>query len=256
MSLFGSLPILFSGTTTPWMNAGDIINRAALRTGIPTADDPFTSTDQNLLLMCSLLDEVGKDLWRERVWSQLNQIYTFTTVQDQAAYPLPAGFGFMINQTGWNRTNRLPLAGPLSPQEWEYLKAQLVGVVFTVLFRPLQQQIYLYPDTDTPGGYEIAYEYVSRFWVQSATADAPDKDEPTSSDDIIWFDPHLMIRALKLAWLKQKGFDTAAAQADYDKTLLLVMGDDSAMPVLNLSGRPYQVPLVGQQNIPLTGFGN
>jgi hypothetical protein len=256
MALFGSLPISFNNTLTPWMTAGDIVNRAALRLGLVTVTDPFSATDQNQILLCSLLDEVGRDLWTERVWTQLTQFYSFVSVQDQAAYPLPAGFGFLINQTGWNRTNRLPLLGPLSPQEWEYLKAILVNVVFTVLFRPLQQQLFLFPDTNTPGGYTIAFEYISRYWVQSSTATAPDKDTPTESADIIWFDPQLMIRALKLAFLKQKGFDTSAAQADYDRTLQLIMATDSAAPILNLAGQPYNdFPLIGQQNVPLIGFG-
>jgi len=250
-----TLPVVFGGTTTPFLTAGEVVNRTALRVGLTQAPDPFSSTDGNILQLCSLLDDCGKELWRERNWTHLTQDHTFTTIADQSAYPLPPGFGFMLNQTGWNRTNRLPFAGPLSNQEWQYLKAQNVSLALTVMFRPLQQQIVLYPDVNTPAGYTIAFSYVSRFWVQTATASAPDSDTPINTSDIIWFDALLITRALKLAFLKAKNFDTTSAQADYDRALQLCMGDDGYAPILNLAGRSNTLPLVGAQNIPWTGFG-
>jgi hypothetical protein len=34
------------------------------------------------------------------------------------------------------------------------------------------------------------------------------------------------------------------------------MATDSAAPILNLAGQPYNdFPLIGQQNVPLIGFG-
>ena len=79
-------------------------------------------------------------------------------------------------------------------------KARLVGVTFTVMVRQVQEQLELYPDTEVPVGRTIAYEYISRNWVQTATAAAPDKDAPTLGSDIIWFDPTLVMYGLKLTW--------------------------------------------------------
>jgi len=31
-------------------------------------------------------------------------------------YDLPADFNYMIDQTGWDRTNRVSIGGPLSPK--------------------------------------------------------------------------------------------------------------------------------------------
>jgi hypothetical protein len=162
----------------------------------------------------------------------------------------------MIDQTWWNRTNRLPLGGPLSPQEWQYLKARLVGVVFTVLFRPLDGQISLYPDTNTPGGYDIAFEYVSRWWVGTSTATTG--DAPSSGSQYIWFEPQLVLRLLKLAFKKETGFEAEAAQNDYDATLAACIESDSPAPVLRLDQGTgaFSEPIIGERNVPITGWGS
>jgi hypothetical protein len=244
-----------------WDTAANIIGDAAVELKLVSFQakpaDPFASTDPNLGQLCQLLKSVGRDLAKKREWTHLRAIATLTTVQGQSKYDLPADFGRMINQTGWNRTNRLPLGGPLSPQEWEYLEGQLAGIVFTVLFRPMQGQLWLYPDTNTPGGQSLAYEYVSKNWVQQSGQTAPNTDVPGASSDTVWFDPQLVMRGLKLAFLRANGLDSTAAEQDYEDALEQAFAEDTPGRVLNLAKTAtLQQPLLGQQNIPLTGFGN
>ena len=241
---------------------GEIINDTALEVGlggsVSTVPDPFASTDPNVLQLIALLKSSGRELTRERNWNYLRKEHSFTTVLGQSVYSLPNDYHNMIDQTWWNRTNRLPLGGPLSAQEWQYLKARLVGVVFTVLFRPMDRAITIYPDTNTPAGYDIAFEYNSAFWVSRTGApDTTIADEPTLSSDLVWFDPLLMIRGLKLAFLKAKGFDTTSAQQDWNMSLDYVKGNDAPSPVLSLnrSQMGFREPLIGSQSVPITGFG-
>ncbi len=293
-----------------YSTAGTIINRVAVEVGLTAVSDPYVETDQNFTQLCGLFESVGQDLWREKEWTQFQQVYTFTTIVNQARYSLPLDFGMMIEQTGWNRTNRLPLGGPLSPQQWEYLKAFQTGVVFTVLFRPINQQLWLLPDIDTPGDFVIGFEYISRYWVipaakvatigpwsdgiavttgdkytnggntYSATSTATTGSSgptgtgsgiddggvtwdyvaawgtvrPTLGTDVILFDPLLALRALKLAWLKAKGFDTTSAQSDFDTVLEQAKGADSASPILSLTNDQSGY-LLSDKNIPITSFG-
>lgn len=180
---------------------------------------------------------------------------TWTNIGLASEYALPDGFSNIIDQTGWNRSTRLPLGGPVSAQVWQYLKGRQQGVVFNVLFRPDDDTIKLYPDTDPPGGQNIAFEYTSRYWVAEANTVAPVTDEPTDNDDVILFDPLLITRKLKLGWLRNKGFDTSGAQVDYDKVLEVVKNADGTAPILNLRGGGMFDPLIGGQNVPVTGFG-
>ena len=157
----------------PWDTVQQIVTQAALEVGLGSAGtDVVNSTDANVLQLVGLLNSCGRELVHLRSWNHLRGQHTFTTVAGQAVYPLPADYHNMIDQTWWNRTNRLPVGGPMSAQQWQYLKARLVGVVFNVLFRPMNRQITLYPDTNTPGGYTIAFEYNSSYWI--STAGTPD----------------------------------------------------------------------------------
>lgn len=248
-----------SGGSTFFDSAGDIINDAAIELGLISTDlaDPFASTDANIQQLCRLLKKCGRELVRDYQWTWLQRGCKFTTVQGQSTYPLPADFRMMLNQTGWNRTNRLPLGGPLSPQEWEFLKARLAGVVFTVLFRPVNRQILLYPDQNTPGGYEIAFEYMCSSWVSSPADSGPTRSAPIASSDVIYLDPQLVMLRLKVAFLEAKGFDSSSAQNEFGLALEQAMGDDGASPILRLDGRLHLVDklLDSGSNTPITGFG-
>lgn len=234
--------------------AGDIINRTAKYVGLAAVEDPYASTDSNFIRLCALLTDVGQEICRLREWTHLQNEYTFNTVAGQEAYDLPADFRTMVEQSGWNRTSRLPLGGPLSPQEWQFLKGQTVGLTFTVQFRPWKQQLHLYAGSSIPDGYTIAYEYLSTFWVQPEGQSTGTQAEPTASSDVILFDPLLMTRALRLAFLKASGFDTAAAQGDYDTALELITSEDAQGPILSLNRRG-SAQLIGAGNVPITGFG-
>jgi hypothetical protein len=178
--------------------------------------------------------------------------YTLT----QSTYFLPPDFKTMVPQSGWDRTNRLPLGGPLTEQEWQYLAGRLVGVVFTVLFRPMQQQMYFYPETACPGGHQIAFEYETNYWVAPAGSLLPGSDTVVSSSDVVLFDKLLMRKALIWAFKDAVGFDTTSALAQYEGALGREEGDDTNPKVLSLNKKGVVGDrLIGDRNVPLTGFG-
>jgi hypothetical protein len=161
-----------------FVSAGSIVRQAAQQLGLAGAaysdgtviTDPYSSTDQNIVRLCSLFASMGQELRGDRQWSLFREGYVFSTVQGSGLYPLPADYDRYIDQTGWNRTNRLPLGGPISAQDRAVLKALLVNVTFTVLFDILDGQFATYPDnTVLPGGFFIAYYYQSLWWVLKAT---------------------------------------------------------------------------------------
>jgi hypothetical protein len=256
-----SEPLQVPGTyIPPWDTVQQIITQTALEVGLGSAGaDVVNSTDANVLQLVGLLNSCGRELVHIRSWNHLRGEHTFTTVAGQSVYPLPADYHNMIDQTWWNRTNRLPVGGPVSPQEWQYLKARMVGVVFNVLFRPMNRSISLYPTTNTPGGFTIAYEYMSSYWVSTTgIPDTATADHVHASTDLVWFDPLLVMRKVKLDFLKAKGFDTTAAQQDYNYALEYVKGNDAPSPVLSANRRwnPIVDPLIGGQSVPVTGFGS
>ncbi|HET9554345.1 MAG TPA: hypothetical protein VFP50_15390 [Anaeromyxobacteraceae bacterium] len=237
-----------------------VVSLAARELGLVSADitNPYASTDANVLQMCSLLTSAGREIIRERRWTQSIKEGTFTTVQGTDNYALPADFLRMIPSSAWNRTNRLPVGGPIDSEEWQYLAGRLVGIVFNVVVRKWQGRWYLFPNgAATPGGYVIAYEYMSSYWVApTATPTTGTKDAPTLATDVLLFDTHLMSRALKRAWVRAKGLPGDAIEDDYEKALDAVCDDDAASRVQYLGRAQPLDPLLGQQNIPYSGFGS
>jgi hypothetical protein len=251
--------------------AGEIINDAAMEVGLggsyTTPGDPYASTDSNVLQLCQMLKSAGREMVKTRNWSYLRRECTITTVAGVSNYALPADFLNMIDQTGWVRTTRLPMAGPVSPQEWQYLKARLVGITLTILFRPLNRTIQIFPDgANAPGGLDLAFEYQSRYWcggdatvtagvVADAVVTFPTADAPTATADVIWFDKWMMSRLLKLRFLEDKGLPTASAERAYLRAFDMASSDDSQAPIRNLGRGDFGL-LLGERNVPYTGFGS
>jgi len=147
-----------------YATAGTIIERAAIELGLSVpAATAYSSTDPIAIQLRGLLASAGQSLILDYGWSNLQKEHTFTTVAGTESYRLPDDFLQMCDQSGWNRTTRFPLGGPLSPQEWQYLKAAVVGVVFNVLIRMDGENMRLFPSNVS--GHTIAYEYLSRDWV-------------------------------------------------------------------------------------------
>lgn len=236
-----------------WSTAGKIVSQVATEVGLGPNADPFAAVDPNFVQLCALLASVGQEIVLLRKWTHLVVPYNFATVENQSSYALPADFREMIDQTGWNRSTRLPIQ-VVSAQQWEYVQALAIGVTLNVLFRLLDQTLQITPAPAT-AGQTIAFEYISSNWC-AAAGNTPTKDTPSASSDIVFFDKLLMVKALKLAFLADKGFDTTAAQQKYDDVLELVKGADSASPILRIGGgSQVGPPLLGTANIPITGFG-
>jgi hypothetical protein len=253
--------------------AGEIINDAATEVGLvvpggSSSPDPWASTDPNIIQLIAHLKSAGRELVLQRNWSYLRRECTITTVAGVSNYKLPDDFGGMVQQTGWVRSTNLPLGGPLTPQEWQYMKGSTAGVgLITIMFRPVTRTLQIYPDgTSAPGGETIVFEYQSINWcggddtiTEGVLLDAvltyPTKDAPDATADLVWFDKWLASRLLKLRFLEDKGMPTAAAERAYKTAFDAAAGADASAPVRSLNGRGDSY-LLGERNVPETGYGS
>jgi hypothetical protein len=248
-----------------FQTAGDLINRVAVSIGLNKVPNPFASSDPAFIQLCALATEAGQDLVQECAWQQLERTHSFTTTvpPDTGIYDLPADFGYMIDQTGWQQGSpgaAYPLLGPASPQWWSYLEAsQLYTVTIYAFFRIAEGKLQLWPQPP-PNGIPIAYKYISRDWVLDGTSPptAPVyKDNVGTSSDTPLFEPILFLKKLKLMWLQAKGFDTGYAKDEFVTALESWKGKDKSAPILSLNGpRQYSAPYLSDWNVPETGFGS
>lgn len=242
--------------------AGDIINVAAAECGLTPVEDPYLSQDPSFTQLCTLLTAAGQELLALHEWNRMNRTHEIifgTTVSnppDTGKFDFPDDFGYFIDQTGWSETERLPLGGPLTAQDYAYLvNTNLASSTVYVTFRQNEGQFWVLPDPP-PDGQTINFQYISRNWVQPAgTTDADDRtDAPTEFADVVLYEPILIKKFLKLRFLEAKGFDTTAAVGQFLTMFNSWTGKDVAAPILTTC-RTRVFPYLGLRNIPETGYG-
>lgn len=235
----------------------DICNQVAVEIGVPKTADVFATSDATFIQLTTLASACGYELLQDENWEGLVRTHEFTTENgDSGKYDLPDDFGYMINQTHWDRTNNVMVGGPLTAQEWTYLLGRdLVSQTIYATFRERENQFWLFPQPP-PVGLEIAFEYVSRNWVVVKGEAGVFSDMVQNPSDVVLYEAFLFERLLKMRFLESRGFDTTAAAASYMKAMDAWTGKDKGAPMLN-AGRTYGgVPyLDGFRNTPDTNFG-
>lgn len=233
----------------------NVWSSAAIQLGLVSAAvaNPYAATNADHLLLNELLNEVGLFLLNERPWVHLVKEATITTSNGDNDYDLPTDFDRVVFNTSYNRTTQRPIA-PIGPQGWQYLQARGSSTTPEFYFRLVANEIQLYP---TPSSTQtLKYEYVSRYWCRATASAAPDQEKCEVSTDVIHFDRHLFVACLKLFYRRAKGFDSTAAQQDYDRALTLTTGKDDVPRVLSMNGGSDEELYIGAPNLPVSGWGS
>jgi hypothetical protein len=266
---------------------GDIISAVGLELSLGNVTTPLASTDPNWMQLVRLSVEVGQSFMRQYDWSMMQTRYNFSTGTPGAAsnpadfyyLALPDDFLRLLPQTAWNYSSQLPFAGPISPQVKTWLSGRVGNSVTLFLGFAAQGGDFAIWPNPPPANQTLFFEYLSRNWMQNST-NYPAALGPSTTgryvpgfqlagggqtafpyfsntSDLVLFDPVLFSRALKLRFLSEKGFDTTAAQADFDATWDAVVGPEASAAKLNMNGsagNPFRY--LDGWNVPVTGLGS
>ena len=238
------------------IQANAILNRVAAEVGIAPILDPIASQDPFFIQLRYLLNTAGEELSQAYPWELLTRSFqVITQTGDTGEYDMPEDFNYIINKTEWDRTNNVPMGGPLSPQDWTYLKGRdLASNTLYASFRIAQGKFNVFPSNPSVG-LDLNFEYITKNWVWDGNIVTPTyTDEVVLASDIPLYDKTLITRALKVKYLESGGFDTTKAQADYNQIFAFLTGNDKGAPVLN-AGRGRGNPYLSTRNAPDTGYG-
>lgn len=240
-----------------YIPASDIINRAAVECGIEPSADVFADSNPSFIQLRNLITTCGQDLVEAYPWEILrreHQILT-TVPPDDGVYDLPADFGYMIPQTGWERAENVPLGGPLSPQQWAYLIGRdLVSFTIYASFRIMENKFQIFPQPP-PDGLDINFEYISRGWVEDTGGSNTYSDTVTTNSNVVLFKPVMMVQYLRFKFLDAKGFNSATAAAAFAKAYEDATGGNKSAPMLNAGARAAGIHYLDFRNIPNTNYG-
>ena len=157
----------------------------------------------------------------------------------QVAYDLPSDWLSEIPQTEWDRTNRWPLLGPQSPQDWQSFKSGIVYAGPRHRFRIQENQILINPPP--PNGLLFSLEYISNGWVINSVNQRLPRF--TNDTDTAIFPDSLLITGLKAQWKAAKGLDGTFDLAEFRVMLDTIKAQDKSAPKLSLSPQPGEVLL-------------
>lgn len=241
---------------TTIITANAILNRVAAEVGIAPVDDPYGSQDPAFQQMKYLLNTAGEELMQAHPWEFLvREHQIITNVGDSGDYPLPDDFGYMLNQTGWERAENVPLGGPLSAQAWAYLRGRdLSSQSIYASFRISEGLFKLYPDPP-PSGLDINFEYITTRWVTNGGTTPVYQDSVKVGSDLPLYDKTLITRYVKVKFLEAGGFDTQKAQSDMNQAFAFLTGAEKGAQVLNAGNRGGGFPYISWNNVNDTGFG-
>lgn len=223
----------------------------------PTA--VISNTDQQIRTLLQMSNREGRDLAKIADWTVLQRLHTITTEEDEAEYALPADYSRLLRETEWDRTDKRPMMGPTSPQEWQSIKSGLIGQgVVDRRFRiyrastGIGRKVYIDP-TPTVDGDTLSFEYISSYWCASAGGTA--QAEWAVDTDVPILDADLMTLGLIVRFKRAKGLDFASEADEYQQILSREIGQDRPALVLNLASRG-RMRLIGVGNLPESGFGS
>lgn len=229
-------------------NALQIAKQVASELGLPVPSELVTSQEQTSVQMLALMNSAGNELVTYYDWEFLIHTHTILSEAGKGSYPRPDNYQRQINQTIWDKNNRRPAFGPVSPQGWQVLTNALISVGPFVRYRVAGRNVEFLP-VPKGAGLNYNYQYISNGWVQLYSDPEKFVGMIESDNDMVQFDYWLMVKFLKLKLWQSKGLDTANLAADFNRVMDSATGQDHGAPVLGLSGG-YKTPWLNMQNLP------
>lgn len=213
-----------------------IITAFCERTGVPVPLTVMGTTDVQIKQVRALLEEEGNDLAARGMWQGITFEAAHTTIaaEDQGAISTIAsnGFAYIKNDTIWDRTDILPVLGPMSGPDWQALRA-VAQTGPRYRFRIRGGQLIVNP---TPAaGHDWRFEYASKNWILGAD-DVTYKQYFTLDTDTVLLPETLLIMGLRWRWMKEKGLDYAELFRTYEMQVKDALGRDGGKDVLYMDG--------------------
>lgn len=222
-----------------------VVQHFCRRTNLDVPTTVYGTTDTQIKQIMALLEEIGNDMASRGSWQGLTFEASLTTVATESQGEITTiasnGFRYIKNQTIWDRTNRLPVLGPLDSAEWQALKA-LVPTGSRYRFRIRGGLLMVNPVPTA--GYSWKFEYVSQNWILGADGTTY-KQYFTLDTDTILLPESVLLMGLRAWWKAEKGLDYAEEMRMYETQIKDSLGRDGGKSILHMDNQGSNGPTPG-----------
>jgi hypothetical protein len=229
------------------MTCLSIIQSVSQELGITIPNAAVTSADPQVLQMVSLLNKEGVALAARpsEGWQALQMEATFTTVAAEIQTSVEAvapNYKYIINNTIWNRAQRRPVFGPLTPQQWQAQKGWFTTGPYSQ-YRIVNGNIEFIPEP--AAGEACAFEYATKAWVTDGSTTFTSF---TTDMQYSLLDEELLKLGLIYRWKQVKGLDYSENKVEYEDRVNQAIARDTPKTILNMSVNPYRLPYLYVQD--------
>ena len=219
-----------------------VVQHFCRRTNLPVPTTVYGTTDPQVLQVMAILEEEGNDLASRGSWQGLTfeGSHTSLAAEDQGAISTIAsnGFRYIKNETIWDRTDQLPIFGPLDNKDWQANKAiSTNGPKYRYRIRGGKLLINPVP----AASHSYYFEYVSKNWILGANGTTY-KQYFTLDTDTVLIPEELVLMGIRWRWKKEKGFDYAEDMRTYEMQVKDALGRDGSKKTLSMDNETHQGP--------------
>jgi hypothetical protein len=203
----------------------------------------------------------AQSLYRRAPWVELVTEHTFTA-SGISDYPLPADFGWMVDDTLWERSRYWALRGAMSPQKWQLYKSSIYGRA-TIWRRwrirlpsgsgagaaamfSIDPQI-----SSTDNTSSFVFEYVSKNWCVSniaGQAQTMAADWTCDNDDSV-LDEWLIELDTRWRMLRRLGLDYSDDQDEAEREIDKAVARNGGGAILDLVPAHKRDDFIGQYTL-------
>ena len=194
----------------------------------------IASQDQNVRTLLALAQVEGRELLDRYSWpaTQIEKTHTSLAAELQGVMTtLAPGFSYITSGTFWDRTLTQPLTGPLSPIEWQALKARTATGPYPS-YRLFGGKLYAYPAPSA--GNTWVFEYQSTSFCQSSAG--ANQSAWAVDTDVGGLDENLMELGIIWRFKKKNGLDYSEDFRSYEQKLANETSRAGGRRVLEMSG--------------------
>ena len=226
-----------------------IIQQAAPILGIAKPAAVIGSSDLQVQQLLEIAQEEGHELAKRHDWRQMTKAGEFQAVDDfEQPGSLPGDYDRMAQgATMWNSTQRWPIAGPVTPEQWADLQGRPVVPTVQAFFRIIGTAFWLYP---APAASDVVtFEYQSKIWCRPAAGGAP-QTEWQADTDLGVIDERLMKLGIIWRWKRAKGFDYAEELSTYERNVEREAGRSNGRAVISMARHNRRSDVWPRVNVP------